>query len=79
MRQKKRVSLQNAGHEKFVEYFVLTGVMETKTVDIPIPSVDITDVENSVETVENPLDSRKITVENSVEEVEKKLHRGRQT
>ena len=40
--------------------------------NVSVSHVDITNVEKPVETVENPLDSRKTDVENSVEEVEKK-------
>lgn len=53
--------------------------METENMDIPVAGVDITAVENSVENVENPLGSRKISVENPVEEVDKKMHKGCQT
>lgn len=62
-----------------MEFFILTGVMETKKMNIPVAGVDISDVENSVENVENPLSSRKIPVENPVEEVDKKLHKGWRT
>lgn len=39
-------------------------------------TVDITDVENSVENVESPSVSGKRGVENPVDKVDKKLHRG---